>query len=469
VAAGSLSVPPGAQVPLTSASPQSRAYLGTRTVLEHRSAAAEGAHSVMCVPLRARGTVLGVATFHRSLRSEPFEDDDLSLAEEVVAHAAVCIDNARRYANEHATALALQRSLLPHKFPANSAVEVAHAYLPSQGAVGGDWFDVIPLSGARVALVVGDVVGHGLHATATMGRLRTAVHNFAALDLSPDELLAHLDDLVNRLDEDVSEDGVGDGVIGATCLYAVYDPVSRRCTLASAGHPPPALVRSGGAVAFLDVPTGPPLGLGGFPFETVDVPLPEGSQLVLYTDGLFERRHRDPDQGLETLLRMLSGAHRPPRATCDAALAAIAPDGPQDDVAVLVAQTHALGPDQVTEWEVPPDPAAVGRRRGGGGRRGGRGGVGGKWRTTQNEHSELVTNALRHAVGQVRLRLVRDQALICEVSDGSNTYPRLRRSGGLDEDGRGLFLVAQFTQRWGTRHTAHGKVIWAEQALPTGK
>ncbi len=160
-----------------------------------------------------------------------------------MSRAAVCVDNARRYTREHNMAVTLQRSLLPRTLPEQNALEIAYRYLPAQAGVGGDWFDVLPLSGARVALVVGDVVGHGLHAAATMGRLRTAVHNFSALDLPPEELLALLDELVARIDQDEAAEGSTAPVTGATCLYAVYDPVSRRCTIARAGHPPPATAR----------------------------------------------------------------------------------------------------------------------------------------------------------------------------------------------------------------------------------
>src|SRR5690606_8619977 len=221
-------------------------------------------HSPITVPLRAGALVLGVVSCWRSEKAEPFDEDERALGEELVARAAVSIDNARRYTREHSMAVTLQRSLLPRTLPEQTALDIAYRYLPAQAGVGGDWFDVLPLSGSRVALVVGDVVGHGVHAATTMGRLRTAVHNFSALDLPPEELLTHLDDLVGRLDADHGENG---GISGATCLYAVYDPVSRRCTFARAGHPPPALVLPDGTVDFVDVPAGPPLGLGGHPFE----------------------------------------------------------------------------------------------------------------------------------------------------------------------------------------------------------
>ncbi|MEV7354682.1 SpoIIE family protein phosphatase [Kitasatospora sp. NPDC091276] len=426
---------------------------------------AYGVHSMVRVPLRARGVLLGVARFWRADRSEPFEADDLTLAEELVAHAAVCIDNARRYTREHAMAVTLQHSLLPRNLPPQSALDVAHRYLPAQAGVGGDWFDVIPLPGARVALVVGDVVGHGLHAAATMGRLRTAIHNFSTLDLPPDELLGHLDDLVNRIDQDEAGSGESAALTGATCLYAIYDPVARRCTLASAGHPPPAVVGPDGRVVFPELATGPPLGLAVLPFENVELDLAEGSRLVLYTDGLVEDRERDIGEGLELLRAALTGPPRTPEQTCADVLGAMLPERPLDDIALLVARTRVLAPDQVAEWEVPPEPAAVGAVRAEVAERLAAWGLDEAAFVTELILSELVTNAIRYGTGPIRVRLLRDRALICEVSDGSSTSPHLRYAATTDEGGRGLFLVAQFADRWGTRYTATGKVIWTEQPL----
>ncbi|MEU0807726.1 SpoIIE family protein phosphatase [Streptomyces sp. NPDC005970] len=423
----------------------------------------------VAVPLTARGVILGQAEFWRSARAAPFEDDDLTLAEELVSQAAAYIDNARRYAREHAVALALQRSLLPRELPEHEAVEVAHRYVPGHAGVGGDWFDVIPLSGARIAFVVGDVVGHGLHAAATMGRLRTAVHNFAALDLPPDELLTYLDEVVERLDrEETAANGAsGPGVAGATCLYAVYDPVARRCGLARAGHPPPALVRPDGTATLLDLPAGPPLGLVGLPFEAADIDLPDGSRLVLYTNGLLQAGDVDVDIGLERLLGALAGAGADPEQTCRAVMEALPPDHPTDDMALLVAGTTGLAQDHVASWELPADPAVVSGMRAAVARTLGDWGLDEAAFTTELVVSELLGNAIRHASGPIRLRLLRDRSLICEVADGSTTAPHLRRAASTDEGGRGLFLVAQMVQRWGTRYTRSGKVIWTEQTLPS--
>ncbi|KUL47673.1 histidine kinase [Streptomyces sp. NRRL F-4489] len=431
----------------------------TRRIVEY------GIHSMISVPLMARGIILGVVNFWRS-RPEPFDEEDRSLADELVARAAVTIDNARRYTREHAMAVTLQRSLLPRALPEQSGLEVAHRYLPAQSGVSGDWFDVIPLPGSRVALVVGDVVGHGLHAAATMGRLRTAVHNFSTLDLPPDELLSHLDDLVDRIDQEEADSGGGPGITGATCLYAIYDPVSGRCAMARAGHPLPALVHPHGGVEFPELPAGPPLGLGGMPFETAELSLAEGTQIVLYTDGLVEERSRDFDVGMDLLAHTLAGAERSPEEHCRAVLDALLPTRPHDDVALLIARTRTLGPDRVADWDVPFDPAAVAGMRTEVSDRLTEWGLADLVFTTELVLSELVTNAIRYGTPPVRVRLLRDRTLVCEVADGSNTSPHLRYAATTDEGGRGLFLVAQLTERWGTRYTPQGKVIWAEQPLP---
>ncbi|MCJ1681344.1 SpoIIE family protein phosphatase [Streptomyces sp. APSN-46.1] len=443
---------------------------GTRVALDY------GLHSLISVPLQARGVVLGMANFWRADTPEAFDEEDMSFAEELGARAAVSIDNARRYTREHATAVTLQRSLLPRVLPDLSAVDVAFRYLPAKAGVGGDWFDVIPLTGARVALVVGDVVGHGVHAAATMGRLRTAVHNFSTLDLPPDELLGHLDELIHRIDQNESgsdeEEGGGGGeqagITGATCLYAVYDPVTGRCTLSSAGHPGPALVHQDGRVEFPELPAGLPLGVGGMPFETAALTLPEGSRLVLFTDGLLEDRARDFDTGLAVLKETLSQPGRSPDQACSDVLAALLSPAPSDDIALLIADTRRLEPDRIAEWEVPSDPAAVARLRNAGSAQLAAWGLEGIAFTTELILSELITNAIRYGSEPLRVRLLRDRSLICEVSDGSSTSPHLRYAATTDEGGRGLFLVAQYAERWGTRYTERGKVIWAEVALTGG-
>ncbi|MEU5179628.1 SpoIIE family protein phosphatase [Streptomyces longwoodensis] len=434
-----------------------------------------GAHSVLVVPLRARGVTLGTATFFRRHRLEPFDEDDVSLAEDLVSRAAVCVDNARRYTRERDAALVLQRSLLPRRLPEQDAVEVAACYRPADEltGLGGDWYDLIPLSGARVALVVGEVPGHGIGAAAAMGRLRTAVRTLAALDLPPDEVLAHLDDLVGRdreegaaVDPPPEQDA---RQLGSGCLYVVYNPVDGRCAMAAAGHPAPAVVLPGGGVRFVDLPQGPALGTGGPPFEAVELDLPDGSTLALHTDGLLTRDGQGaPDADRDRLRRALERRADSLELRCRALIDALAPDQPHDDVALLMARTRRLDAGRVAEWEVPADPAAVADARRTASRRLAEWGLEDLAFTVELVVSELVTNAIRHAHGPIRVRLLRGRSLVCEVYDGGATAPHLRHPRTTDEGGRGLLLVSRFTRRWGTRFTPEGKIIWAEQPLDGG-
>ncbi|PWI43956.1 histidine kinase [Streptomyces sp. ICBB 8177] len=455
--------PVGGVVAHPPGTPQARALAEGHAVLA--TGDGEPGGSLICVPLRARGVVLGLTTFLRR-RQSPFTDEDLSPAEELAARAAVCVDNARRYTREHTMAVLLQRSLLPHGLPEQHALDVAHHYVPARTGAGGDWFDVIALPGERVALVVGDVVGHGVHAVATMGRLRTAARNFCALDLPPDDLLAHLDDLVTAIDqENTLAGGQEETISGATVLYAVYDPVTGGCALAGAGHPPPALVAPDGTVSLLDVPANPPLGLGAATVEMCELTLEEGSRLVLYTDGLLRGDGRDTGRGLELLCATLGRAGPGCAATRDAVSAAMIPASPRDDAVLLVAGTRRLGADRVAQWEVPQDPAAVAPARAACMRQLAAWGLDDAAFAAELILSELITNAVRYGQPPITVRLLRDRTLTCEVSDGAGTSPRVRRASALDEGGRGLFLVAQFAQRWGVRYTTNGKVVWSEQPL----
>ncbi|MFF5536372.1 SpoIIE family protein phosphatase [Streptomyces cinerochromogenes] len=426
-----------------------------------------GEHSYLGAPLSARGSVLGLAGFYRRGRTRQYEQDDLTLAGELAARAAISMDNARRYGREHHASLTLQRSLLPHALPRLSTVGLASRYLPAdtRSGVGGDWFDAIPLSGMRVALVVGDVPGNGLQAAATMGRLRTAVRTLAGLDLLPEEVLAHLDDLVSRTPDEEGDEQ--DPATGTTCLYAVYDPVSCRCTAATAGHPPPALLTPDGEAQLFDLPTGPPLGLGGIqPYESATVDLPADCLLAMYTDGLLKesRGYEDTEARTAQLLAALKLAGPELEDTCDRVTDTLLSSGPYDDVALLLARAHALPEDRVASWEFPSDPAAVARARALTRAQLAAWGMSELDFNTGLVVSELVTNAVRYGgPGPVGLRLLRGDSLICEVSDGSNTSPRIRRAATTEEGGRGLFLVAQFTKSWGARYMPQGKTVWAEQ------
>ncbi|MFF2129238.1 SpoIIE family protein phosphatase [Streptomyces olivochromogenes] len=431
-----------------------------------------GIHSLMVVPIRARRCVLGLAVFGRSEEPTPFQEDDLLLAEELVTRAALSLDNALQYARQRTAALTLQRDLLPHHVGGGAALDVASRYVPADmdHGVGGDWFDVIKLSGARVALVVGDVVGHGINAAATMGRLRTAVRTLADMELPPHELLTHLDDTVRRLsEEDADAPDQAPAAVGATCLYAVYDPVTRRCTMARAGHPPPAIIDPQGRITFPDMPAGAPLGLGlGLvPFESVELELPEGTLLALYTDGLVESRDDDIDVGLDRLGAALAESGSSLEDLCSHVIETLPTQSPADDVTLLLARTRGLEPAQVASWELSSDPAAVHIARQAAA------GQLSEWRlehlvaTVELIVSELVTNAIRYGGGPIRLRLIQHQVLTCEVSDSNTSHPRPRQPHIIDEQGRGLFLVAQLSRRWGSRSATDGKVVWAEQDLPS--
>ncbi|MEU3281931.1 SpoIIE family protein phosphatase, partial [Streptomyces antibioticus] len=317
-----------------------------------------GFHSYFFIPVRARGVTLGVAVCIRCYPTRPYEAEDLLLAEELVAWAAVCLDNARRFTRERETARALRRSLLPRALPPQPAVDAAFRCLPAspRTGVGGDWFDVLPLSGARVALVVGDVAGHGIHAAVTMGRLRTTVRTLADMDLPPDGLLVHLDDLVPPLD--TAQD------FYATCVYAVYDPITRRCSLACADHPPPVVRTPDGTTHLPALALGPPLGTSSsLPYETCELELPAGSEIVLYTDGLIGSRGHDTDKDTDHLRHLLTRPAASPSARCDAILDALLPEHPEDDITLLVARTRALRGNQVAVLDIPADPAAVAHAR----------------------------------------------------------------------------------------------------------
>ncbi|MEW2513374.1 SpoIIE family protein phosphatase [Streptomyces sp. NPDC046870] len=446
--------------------------LGQRALHSLR-APAEKVHSLMLVPLLSQHRALGLATFCRWGRRRTFERDDLTLAGELALRTAACLDNSRRYLRERHSLTALRHALRPGGLPPDHALDVAHEYV--HAGSGGDWVDAIALSGARVALVAGRVPGHGVQVAAAAGRLRAAVHTLSDLDLEPDELLARLDDLVRRLDA-ADGTGAGDGrardvpgsaggdETGATCLYLVYDPVSRRCSVSSAEHPGPVIVCPDGTTVPLDPPLGAALARAGEPFEKADIGLPEGSLLALYTPGLFQRCPGDP--GRARLAGLLAGFSGSARQACARVTEALIPRTPQEDAAVQIARTHALGPDRVVSWDLPGDPSVVARARSLVARQLTAWGMAEAAFTTELIASELVTNAIRYAGPPVRLRLIRGHVLTCEVSDGSSTSPRLRHARTTDEGGRGLLLVARCSERWGTRYTEDGKTVWVEQSLP---
>lgn len=433
--------------------------------------------STLVVPMVARDTVLGLVQFSRAKGSEPFTERDRMLAEELAARAAIFIDNARLYRREHERALILQRSLLPPDDPEAAGLDIACRYLPGsmETEVGGDWFDVIELPGHRTALVVGDVMGRGLRAAVAMGELRTAVRTLAMLDLEPGEVLSALDEVVRGLGAPTpgrtrrtKEHGESDltEVYLATCVYVVYDAVTRRCTIANAGHLPPVVVEPGESPLLLELPRGVPLGVGGEPFEESEVELPEGALLALYTDGLVESRSLPLDEGLDAFRLSLDGPDRPLEDICDHVLATLDTAHGEDDIALLMARIQGLPADQVGDWTLKPQPTSVARARELAREQLLAWDLGDLVDTTELLVSELVTNALRHGYGDIRLRLLLDRTLVCEVWDSALVQPRRRRARDTDEGGRGLQLVTMLSESWGSRRTHRGKTVWFELALP---
>nr|WP_031163794.1 ATP-binding SpoIIE family protein phosphatase [Streptomyces durhamensis] len=420
-----------------------------------------GQHAILA-PLRGRRRVIGAALFLRRPERLPFEADDLLVAAQLATHSALGIDKAVLYGREAYIADELQRTMLPETLPRPTGVRLASRYLPAAetARVGGDWYDAIPLPGSRVALVVGDVMGHSMTSAAIMGQLRTTAQTLAGLDLPPQEVLHHLDEQAQRLGTDRM----------ATCLYAVYDPVTHRITIANAGHPPPVLLHLGGRAEVLRVPPGAPIGVGGVDFEAVELDAPAGATLLLYTDGLVESRLRDVWTGIEQLRERLAATaqltgpdHPPPlEALCDEVLDMLGPGDRDDDIALLAARFDGIAPSDVAYWRLEPEDSAPGQAR-----RLARHALA-RWDLEELTDSvellvsEVVTNAVRYASRPVTLRLLRTDVLRCEVGDDVPQLPRLRQARATDEGGRGLYLVNKLARRWGATRLSTGKVVWFE-------
>ncbi|WP_189873091.1 ATP-binding SpoIIE family protein phosphatase [Streptomyces bluensis] len=413
-------------------------------------------------PLRGRRRVIGAALFLRRPERMAFEQDDLLVAAQLATHSALGIDKAVLYGREAYIADELQRTMLPETLPRPTGVRLAHRYLPAAetARVGGDWYDAIPLPGSRVALVVGDVMGHSMTSAAIMGQLRTTAQTLAGLDLPPQEVLHHLDEQAQRLGTDRM----------ATCLYAVYDPVSHRITIANAGHPPPVLLHLGGRAEVLRVPPGAPIGVGGVDFEAVELDAPAGATLLLYTDGLVESRLRDVWTGIEQLREKLAATaqltgpdHPPPlEALCDEVLDMLGPGDRDDDIALLAARFDGIAPSDVAYWFLEPEEMAPGRARRLARHALSRWGLEELSDSVELLISEVVTNAVRYASRPVTLRLLRTDVLRCEVTDDVPQLPRLRQARATDEGGRGLYLVNKLARRWGATRLSTGKVVWFE-------
>ncbi|WP_432081445.1 SpoIIE family protein phosphatase [Streptomyces sp. WAC 04229] len=447
--------------PVFTDTPAARAALPELLGDGREFAVPDGRRAILA-PLRGRRRVIGAALFLRGPERVAFEADDLLVAAQLATHSALGIDKAVLYGREAYIADELQRTMLPENLPRCTGVRLASRYLPAAetARVGGDWYDAIPLPGSRVALVVGDVMGHSMTSAAIMGQLRTTAQTLAGLDLPPQEVLHHLDEQAQRLGTDRM----------ATCLYAVYDPVSHRITVANAGHPPPVLLHLGGHAEVLRVPAGAPIGVGGVDFEAVELDAPAGATLLLYTDGLVESRLRDVWTGIEQLRERLAATaqltgpdHPPPlEALCDEVLDMLGPGDRDDDIALLAARFDGIAPSDVAYWFLDPEDAAPGRARRLARRALARWGMEDLTDAVELLVSEVVTNAVRYASRPVTLRLLRTDVLRCEVGDDVPQLPRLRQARATDEGGRGLYLVNRLARRWGATRLSTGKVVWFE-------
>ncbi|WP_405011792.1 SpoIIE family protein phosphatase [Kitasatospora sp. NBC_01539] len=470
-------VPDGAVAALMAgAAPYGPAVLGTPSAERLRPLLTElyGARTlgrlaagtaVLALPLRGRKAALGLLLLIRrpgKAGAARFDPADTAMARHLATQAGLAVDTALRYAREFATARELQRRMLPAHLPQPHGVRLAHRYLPGErGAqVGGDWYDSVELPGNRVALIVGDVMGHSLTSAAVMGQLRTSAQTLAGLDLPPHEVLYHLDEQAQHLGAEQHL---------ATCVYAVYDPIANRVVMANAGHVPPVLIGPDGRAELLELPAGAPIGVGGVDFESVELPAPPGSALLLFTDGLVESRRRSLSTGLEQLRGRLASVHRhSPEHVCQEALRVLPPGERADDIALLAAAFDGIPAEDVSYWYLQPRHETPGRARRLAAHALRRWGLEELSESTELMVSELVTNAIRHATRPVTLRLVRTSRLRCEVGDDSPALPRARRAGPDDEHGRGLQIVARCADDWGATRLGAGKVVWFEQRLPAG-
>ncbi|ANP56808.1 hypothetical protein AVL59_26895 [Streptomyces griseochromogenes] len=437
---------------------------------------ASGAHALLVAPLTLRGTVLGLMSLYRVRQSAAFDDNEVTLTLAPATHTALSIDNARRYTREHSVAAALQRHLLPPAPASQTATETAGLYVADNRGAGG-WSNALALPGARTALVVGQVAGHGIHTATTMGQLRIVIESLAALDLEPDELLARLDDAAAHLAQERRALPSGDPLraepLSATCLCAVYDPFTRACAIASAGHPPPVVAGPGSSTRVVDLAAGAVLGgSGGSPFAATSVTLADGDVLALYSPSLLSAAQSEDGTSDPRLLRsVLADADRPLQDLCDDILYRLRVDSLPGDAILLLARTRPFPADRVVTWPLDGRPTAPAAARRHARQQLATWGVDEDTAyATQEIVSELVTNALRYGAQPVRLRLIKDRTLTCEVHDSNTSAPRPRHARTIDEGGRGLFICSQLSQNWGIRYTAHGKTVWTEQALtpPSG-
>ena len=428
-------------------------------------------HSALVMPLAARGHVLGTLTLVRQ-RDENFGHTEVGLSEEIARRAGMALDNASLYERERLAAITLQRSLLPRALPTLPGAVCAARYVPGATGteVGGDWYDVIPLSADTAVYVVGDVMGKGIAAAAIMGQLRSAVRAYSLDEHSPAEIIQRVDRMVNTLDDPPI----------TTCIVARYNGVTRELQIATAGHLPPVLVHQSGTAEVISLAPGLPLGVGGAKFSETAMTLDVGSSLLMFTDGLVENPEQAVDEGLARLTEAATNAVREGSSVeqiADAVLKRMRRDDEQDDddTALLILSITEPGAEapamQFEEsFELPARSSAPKEAR----ERVAEVLV--TWKlnevldTASLLVSELVTNAVRHARSSVRVTLTVEGGRIRTGVWDHNLAPLPTPIGAgvgdtvedLPEGGRGLFLVQALSDNWGSETTADGKCVWFE-------
>ncbi|WP_433454450.1 ATP-binding SpoIIE family protein phosphatase [Streptomyces sp. CA-142005] len=433
-----------------------------------RAIRASRAHSLLVVPLTLRDTVLGLVSLYRATSESPYDENDIALALDLARHTALCTDNARRYTRDHSVAATLLQRMVPVHAASRTALETTGVTGPAAGAGANAWYDTIALSGARTALVAGSVSGDRILATAAMGQLRTVIHALAALDLDPEDLLARLNDTATLLMTEQASLPTGDeperAPATASCVYAVYDPLTRTCTIARAGHPGPVIAQPDGTIAQPETSPGPRLGsTDRAPFAATSIQIPHGSVMAFPGPPSLAAHLTTATSNLEAGPAL---ADVTLQKLCDDILCALPADIGDNGAVFLLARTRPFPADRVATWPLDNELTAAAAAR--------------DLTTVQLADwnvgeeiafntelivSELVTNAVRYGSPPLELRLILDRGLTCEVSDSSATAPHLRHARTTDEGGRGLFIVAQLAQSWGARYSTDGKTIWTEQTL----
>jgi serine phosphatase RsbU (regulator of sigma subunit) len=374
------------------------------------------------------------------------------------------LERAQRYDTQHGASLLLQRSLLPDTLPNLDDFRLAARYDTGVdgNAAGGDFYDAFETPDGMLAIALGDVAGHDMHAAAVMGQVRAALRAFALIDPAPQTVLHRLDQLMAALGTSARREE-----LFTTVVYGVADPRRHTLTVASAGHIPPLVRRTHHDAAFLPMVVGPPLGLGGT-HQPVTCDLEPGLSVVLFSDGAVERRDHALADGLEAVRTAVAAAiSGEPRNLC-ALVATTVPTGTDDDVAVLALE-RATEPSRTGWLTVGPEATAPAQAR--------------RWITRQLSAwgvaadiidtaalcvSELVTNALLHAgtTARISIDLTGERLLIAVTDTGSRGSITIPAPDNLSSRGRGLHLITALADAWGTDPTIRGSSVWLELLLP---